>query len=91
MAVLESTPHALTVRTGSEKWGCNNRVWAKAYMLHQRVYTDDGAYYMTPKEIKHTMSTECRQANTMIDVRCDGCRERGLGDAYVEKIRREGK
>jgi hypothetical protein len=90
MAVLESSPHALTVRTGSEPWGCSNRVWAEGYYAPQRSYRLGGIFDTVLKFIPHTMSKECRQSGTTNDPRCEGCQERGMGDEYVERIRRNG-
>ena len=90
MAVLETNPHALTVRTGTEPWGCSNRVFAEGYWAPQRRYLPDGSFDMISKFIPHTMSTRCRQENTLTDIRCNQCRERGLGDAYVAMVKSNG-
>lgn len=86
-----SEPHALTVRTGKEAWGCSNRAFAAGYWAPDRTYRPDGSFVMGSKFIPHTMSTKCRQSGTLNDVRCNACRERGLGDAYVESVRSQGK
>lgn len=90
LPVLKTNPHELTVRIGTKLYGCSNRVFAAGYHVPQRCYSPDGSFEMVTTFIRHTMSTECRQENTLTDIRCNECRERGLGDAYVNSVKNNG-
>lgn len=97
MPVLDHEIHPRTVDNG-RAYACHNRhPFAAGY------FAPDGlADFMDDRDtgldariklawIPHVMSTECRYDMSLTDSKCEGCRERGLGEAWSELIRRDGK
>jgi hypothetical protein len=90
MPVIESKPHAITIRSGTEPWGCHNRTRSAGYFAPARIYADDGSFTLGTQYIEDTLSTECRADASLSDPRCAGCIHRGSGEAYNEQIRSKG-
>lgn len=95
MPVLDHEVHPLTI--GGERYGCHNRP-----DLEAGYFAPDGlADYMDDRDtgldariklawIPHRMSTECRYDMSLSDSKCAGCTHQGSGEAYDERIRKEG-
>ena len=90
MPVVLNDPHALTIRTGDEPYGCSNSKRADGYYMENRRYLPCGKFVIELKYIKHTMSTTCRYDHSLTDRRCAECTQRGAGEAYSMNVRQHG-
>lgn len=66
-------------------YGCKDRVLKPGYWTKEREYSSDGGFTLVDRFIKHTMTTECRYDLSLSDPRCEGCRDRGSGEAHYRK------
>lgn len=90
MPVEEHPVHERTMDTG-RPYICRNRpAFADGYWAPDRTRAPDGRFVTSITWIPHCMSTECRYDMSLTDAKCTGCRERGIGEARSERIRREG-
>lgn len=91
MPVPDNDPHALTVRSSTQPWGCFNRDIRHGYFAPNRAYRDNGTFIQHIKYITHTMSKECRHGSSLTDSRCAGCKWQGFGERYVEMIEQKSQ
>ncbi len=82
MPVLDHEVHESVKHDDSKRYGCHNRKpFAYSY-----VASDWG----NKKQIVNfVMSRECRFDMSLKDPWCEGCKHRGSGEAYDQKIREQ--
>lgn len=91
MAVLDHPVHDKVRELAGTKYGCFNRKpYAEGYRAPDRIYRPDGTFYVTQSFIPMAMSRECRYDMSLTDVKCEECKHRGSGEAYNEKVRKQG-
>jgi hypothetical protein len=69
----------------AKPYGCKDRVWKPGYWVKEREYSSDGRFTLVDSFVKHTMTTACRYDLSLADPRCEGCRDRGSGEAHYRK------
>lgn len=76
--------HSRVKRGSDHRYGCHNRPRPAqgAWVASAKAY--GGGH-------KFRMSSECRYDQSLSDTRCCGCKHRGSGEAYDQKIRENGK
>ena len=94
MPVRDHETHPSTIAS-DKGYGCKDKerkhgYWAQAGWEHSGEY---GLHSSHPSWvwIHNSLSQTCRYDQSLKDERCEGCRERGSGEAYDLKIRSEGK
>ena len=92
MPVLEHEVHAKVRQSAAARYGCHNRTRTKAgYFAPDRIYRFDGSYGDRQAFIPDLMSRECRYDHSLTDSKCEGCKNRGSGEAYDQQVREMGK
>jgi len=61
------------------------------YWSPQRRYFPDGSFEMTSVRVPDPSSTDCMYDMSETDSRCEGCPQVGVGNAFNERVRREGR
>lgn len=91
MPVEDHAVHELVRIEQNKPYGCHNRDGFKeAYSAPQRRAGANGyqpTFWLERVRVPYTMSRECRYDMSINDPRCDGCKHRGSGEAYANKIR----
>jgi hypothetical protein len=94
MPVEEHEVHSKVKEKAGTKYGCFNRQgYMEAYYAPNRMAGSDGykpMFRLEAVRIPHTMSRECRYDMSLKDVKCEGCKHRGSGEAYDAKVRAKG-
>jgi len=82
MPVLDHEVHHSVKHGEDKRYGCHNRAaYADGYTA---------STWGTPSQVKNAMSRECRFDMSLKDPWCEGCKHRGSGEAYNERIRLNG-
>lgn len=79
------TPHVMTVRAGTEPYGCKDREYSPGYFSPQREYQPDGDFKITTRYLLHKMSRGCGYDRSLQDSRCEGCKHRGRADEQTQR------
>ena len=90
MPVTDHPIHQSTRISESFRYGCHNRVGAKVGYLAPDGYamgSSGATREVQLSYVEHTMSVECRYDMSLTDPGCDGCRNRGNGEAYNINVR----
>ena len=91
MPVENHPVHAKTSIGASKPYGCHNldREMMGYSAPNRRAGSNgyDPTFWMERVKISHVMSRECRYDMSNKDTRCDGCKHRGSGEAYADRIR----
>ncbi len=80
MPVEDHPVHVLTKQGADARYGCWN------LGAHKPRY-----FTFNWRLVEHRMSTECRYDKSLSDLKCEGCKHRGSGEAYDLRVRTEGK
>ena len=58
-------------------YGCHNhKPYPAGYWGTERIYHNDGSWYLWPVFIEHRMSTTCKYDLSKSDYRCAGCKHK---------------
>ena len=94
MPVEDHAVHSKVKEKAGTKYGCFNRKpYMEAYYAPNRKMGSSGyepIFFFERIRVPHTMSRECRYDMSLKDVKCEGCKHIGTGEAYAEKIRAKG-
>jgi hypothetical protein len=89
MAVLDHPVHPKTV--GSDRYdACQAKVRAAGYWAPDRITHPDGSFDVTSVFIFDTSSRDCHYDMSLTDSKCEGCPQRGVGEAYDKMVRELG-
>ena len=91
MPVENHAVHTKTRIAADKPYGCNNldrdMVGYSAPNRRAGANGYEPTFWMERVKIPHVMSRECRYDMSNKDTRCDGCKHRGSGEAYADRIR----
>ena len=82
MPVLDHDIHPSTQRGEDHRYGCWNQS-----IRQVNFYWSNLAQCHVPSR----MSKECRYDKSLTDRNCEGCKRRGSGEAYDQRIREQSK
>lgn len=93
MPVIDHEIHERTIEKHGAVYGCHNFTHRKQYLTVKdgHGFDEDIGIRQLWKRIDYTMSNECRYDMSLTDIKCDGCRHRGSGEAYSDKVKEIGK
>lgn len=92
--VIDHKVHDKVRIDAAKPYGCKDREFLEAYPAPDRRAGTNGympTFWFERVRIPHVMSRECRYDMSLTDARCGGCKHRGSGEVYANKIRKAGK
>lgn len=94
MPVEDHAVHKKVQIDASKPYGCHNRKeFSEIYYAPNRKMGSSGyepIFFFERVRIPHRMSRECRYDMSLNDARCAGCKHRGSGEKYSERVRAAG-
>lgn len=93
MPVEEHAVHEKVRIKADKPYGCFDREFTETYYAPNRKMGSSGyepIFFFERIRIPHRMSRECRYDMSLKDPRCNGCKQRGSGEKYSERVRSQG-
>lgn len=94
MPVEDLPVHEKVREKAGTKYGCFNKDRDMlGYYAPNRMAGSDGykpVFRLEAVRIPHVMSRECRYDMSLNDMKCQGCKHIGSGEAYADKVRKNG-